>query len=253
MWKKLIRVCLGIMLFCSLGAASVRAAVDPPITVQTPIADVRSMLLQAATYPGKVLKESSGEIITVDDLSVDSTKLGKATDFFYGGTTSALRFQIVLLPVDAGSTRISVSMQLIARYGSPAEGVIATSGSQSGSYLDAYVNSNYINLYRTFNTYYAYGFDVATVKDKIVNIVQTGSPAERAGLKTGDKIIWINGKKATEMKQAEFDRATINPYDPVYLDLSVSRNGETVKISMTSARTKYSLYDQHKQNIGSPF
>lgn len=251
MWKKIITICAGVLLIGSLDVSPVQAEVDPPITVQTPASEIRSVLLRASAVNGRVLKDSTSESITIDDLSVNDARLGKMTDLLYGGTSSALRLKIIMVPVDEKSTNVSMVIQLIARYGAPAEGVIATSGTQSGAYLDNYVNTNYVNLYRTFNTYYAYGFDVS--KNKIINIVQSGSPAERSGLQVGDKILRINGKKADKLNQIEFDRLTVNPYTPVYLELSVSRNGETFDLNMTSEKTKYSLYDQLKQRIVSPF
>lgn len=253
MWKKISTICMGAMLFCSLGVIITRASVDPPITVQTPITEVKETLLQAATTPGRVLQSASKNILVVDDPSINKGKLGNIANLFYGGTTSALRARIVLIPVGAVSTQISVTMQLVAHYGAPSESIVATSGTQAGSYLDGYVNGNYLYLYRTFNCYYGYGFDVDSPKTMVVNTIQPNSPAAFSGLKVGDRITSINDKKTKGMTAEDFDRFTIWPYGPKPLTLTVLRNGEILRISITSSQTKYSLYEQHKQHMDSPF
>lgn len=242
MTKKFSLICAGALL-CCIGSLSAAAQVLPPITVQASTSEVLSSLVQAGTDPGRKMIDNSGPTIVVD------TAAGSAKT---GSTASALRTITTVMPAKAGGSTISVSMQLIENYGTPEVKVAAVSGTKAGESLDAHVNDTYAHMYCTFNTYYAYGFQ-ADARDKTISAVQSNSPAEKAGLKTGDKILSLNGKDAASMKEDEFRQLTVHPFEASTLQLTVEHSGSPVTVSLTSKETKYSLSDQAKAKAVSPF
>ncbi|WP_304222617.1 site-2 protease family protein [Gracilinema caldarium] len=79
---------------------------------------------------------------------------------------------------------------------------------------------------------WAIGFDVQTLDNKIVlasEIEGTSFPADAAGLKSGDRIIGINGKKVSNYTEIQ-EQIAPNPGET--LNLLVDRNGEQISLQV---------------------
>ncbi|MDB5854736.1 MAG: DegQ family serine endoprotease [Herminiimonas sp.] len=82
----------------------------------------------------------------------------------------------------------------------------------------------------------ANSFGLKTVAGALVGSVETGSPADKAGLKTGDVIVGINGKKVDRSSDLPAQVATMPPGTSTKLD--VIRGGASQSLSVTLGESK---------------
>jgi regulator of sigma E protease len=83
------------------------------------------------------------------------------------------------------------------------------------------------------------GFEVNTLENRVVlaseiNPAET-YPADDAGIKTGDRIIGINGQKISYYHEIH-ESTTLNPNKP--LDMTIERDGEILSVSVTPSLDK---------------
>jgi regulator of sigma E protease len=79
---------------------------------------------------------------------------------------------------------------------------------------------------------YIYGTDVPEflIGQAIVNVVEPGSPADRAGIKPGDQIVSFDGKKNPNWQDVQ-NSVMVNPGHT--LPISIERNGTVLQFSVT--------------------
>jgi regulator of sigma E protease len=82
---------------------------------------------------------------------------------------------------------------------------------------------------------YIYGTDVPEflIGQAIVNVVEPGSPAEKAGIKPGDQIVSFNGKKNPDWQDVQ-NSVLVNPGRA--LPITIERDGKTVQLTVTPER-----------------
>jgi regulator of sigma E protease len=82
---------------------------------------------------------------------------------------------------------------------------------------------------------YIYGTDVPEflIGQAIVNVVEPGSPAEKAGIKPGDQIISFDGKKNPDWQDVQ-NSVLVNPGRA--LPITIERNGNTSQLTVTPER-----------------
>jgi regulator of sigma E protease len=100
---------------------------------------------------------------------------------------------------------------------------------------------------------FMYGTEVPefTEGDAIVGWVAPGSPADTAGIRSGDRIVSIDGKDKPNWDEAE-TRIVINPGRPI--NIVVNRNGQDLPLSLTPERqgpneTGYAGFSPRVANI----
>jgi serine protease Do len=74
-------------------------------------------------------------------------------------------------------------------------------------------------------------FDVKTASGAVVSQVEPGSPAAKAGLKTGDVITELNGKTVNDAGELQVEVGQKQPGSQ--LDLTVMRNGKSMQVPVT--------------------
>jgi serine protease Do len=72
--------------------------------------------------------------------------------------------------------------------------------------------------------------DLPTTEGVLVQQVQPNTPAAKAGMKTGDVIVTLNGKKVTDADQFRLQVAEIEPGKTI--DLSVLRSGKKMELKV---------------------
>src|SRR5215467_8315698 len=82
---------------------------------------------------------------------------------------------------------------------------------------------------------YIYGTDVPEflIGQAIVNVVEPGSPAERAGIKPGDQILSFDGKNSPDWQDVQ-NTVLVNPGRP--LPITIERNGKALQFTVTPDR-----------------
>jgi regulator of sigma E protease len=82
---------------------------------------------------------------------------------------------------------------------------------------------------------YIYGTDVPEflIGQAIVNVVEPGSPADKAGVKPGDQIVSFDGKKNPDWQDVQ-NTVLVNPGRA--LPLTIERNGQAIQLTVTPER-----------------
>src|SRR6516164_1621934 len=82
---------------------------------------------------------------------------------------------------------------------------------------------------------YIYGTDVPEflIGQAIVNVVEPGSPADKAGVKPGDQIVAFDGKKNPDWQDVQ-NTVLVNPGRA--LPLTIERNGQAIQLTVTPER-----------------
>jgi serine protease Do len=94
----------------------------------------------------------------------------------------------------------------------------------------------------------ANSFGLKTVAGALVGSVETGSPADKAGLKTGDVIVGVNGKKVDRSSDLPAQIATMAPGTSTKLD--VIRGGASQSLSVTLGESKDAQVARNDQGSG---
>ena len=88
---------------------------------------------------------------------------------------------------------------------------------------------------------WGFGLEINTLPNKIVLYSEvtpeTTYPADEAGLKTGDRIIGINGNRVTYSHEIQ-EKTVLSPNEP--LDMTVDRGGEILLVNVTPTLDKSS-------------
>jgi serine protease Do len=77
----------------------------------------------------------------------------------------------------------------------------------------------------------AASLELKAIRGALVNDVQSGSPAERAGVKRGDAILAINGQSVSDSNELRNRIAQLGP--DARVELTIVRNGETQTVNAT--------------------
>ena len=82
---------------------------------------------------------------------------------------------------------------------------------------------------------YIYGTDVPEflIGQAIVNVVEPGSPADKAGVKPGDQIVSFDGKRNPDWQDVQ-NTVLVNPGRA--LPLTIERNGQAIQLTVTPER-----------------
>jgi regulator of sigma E protease len=82
---------------------------------------------------------------------------------------------------------------------------------------------------------YIYGTDVPEflIGQAVVNVVEPGSPADRAGIKPGDQIVSFDGKNKPDWQDVQ-NTVLVNPGRA--LPITIDRNGQTMQFTVTPER-----------------
>ena len=82
---------------------------------------------------------------------------------------------------------------------------------------------------------YIYGTDVPEflIGQAIVNVVEPGSPADKAGVKPGDQIVSFDGKRNPDWQDVQ-NTVLVNPGRA--LPLTIERNGQAIQLMVTPER-----------------
>ena len=92
----------------------------------------------------------------------------------------------------------------------------------------------------------AKSFGLSDTNGAVVNIVEPGSPADKAGLKVGDIILDANGQKITDSIMLPRIVGQLGPNKPV--EFTVWRNGKTLKLTAVTIKSDYTQSSQPSQD-----
>src|SRR5215469_2574580 len=82
---------------------------------------------------------------------------------------------------------------------------------------------------------YLYGTDVPEflIGQAVINVVEPGSPAEKAGIKPGDQIVSFDGENSPDWQDVQ-NTVLVNPGRA--LPITIDRNGQTMQFTVTPER-----------------